>query len=145
MGDFVGGMLKYLRRHPVPRVTVAGGVAKITKLAQGLLDLHSKQGAVDLATLAQLAQSAGATTALCERIVAANTAAEAFALAEADNVALGEVVASAAKTAAARVVEGQDIAIEVVIFDRDGRLMGRSPFACAHDPPPRNLRRYSGS
>ena len=36
MGDFVGGMLKYLRRHPVPRVTIAGGVAKMTKLAQGL-------------------------------------------------------------------------------------------------------------
>src|SRR5499427_721906 len=33
MGDFVGGMLKYLRRHPVPRVTIAGGVAKMTKLA----------------------------------------------------------------------------------------------------------------
>ncbi len=25
MGDFAGGMLKYLRRHPVPRVTIAGG------------------------------------------------------------------------------------------------------------------------
>ncbi len=25
MGDFVGGMLKYLRKHPVPKVTVAGG------------------------------------------------------------------------------------------------------------------------
>src|SRR6202453_2794189 len=49
MGDFVGGMLKYLRRHPVPRVTIAGGVAKMTKLAQGLTDLHSKRGAVDLA------------------------------------------------------------------------------------------------
>ena len=36
MGDFVGGMLKYLRAHPVPRVTIAGGVAKMTKLAQGL-------------------------------------------------------------------------------------------------------------
>ncbi|HEX2654013.1 MAG TPA: cobalt-precorrin-5B (C(1))-methyltransferase, partial [Xanthobacteraceae bacterium] len=47
MGDFVGGMLKYLRTHPVPRVTIAGGVAKMTKLAQGLLDLHSKRGAVD--------------------------------------------------------------------------------------------------
>src|SRR5437899_8653737 len=45
MGDFVGGMLKYLRRHPVPRLTIAGGVAKMTKLAQGLLDLHSKRGA----------------------------------------------------------------------------------------------------
>src|SRR5216683_1336726 len=49
MGEFVGGMLKYLRSHPVPRVTIAGGVAKMTKLAQGLLDLHSKRGAVDLA------------------------------------------------------------------------------------------------
>src|ERR1700723_406249 len=45
MGDFVGGMLKYLRRHPVPRVTIAGGVAKMTKLAQGLTDLHSRRGA----------------------------------------------------------------------------------------------------
>ena len=36
MGDFVGGMLKYLRAHPVPRVTIAGGVGKMTKLAQGL-------------------------------------------------------------------------------------------------------------
>ena len=52
MGDFVGGMLKYLRTHPVPRVTIAGGVAKMTKLAQGLLDLHSKRGTVDLAALA---------------------------------------------------------------------------------------------
>src|SRR5205085_9145046 len=33
MGDFVGGMLKHLRKHPVPRVTIAGGVAKMAKLA----------------------------------------------------------------------------------------------------------------
>src|SRR6185437_7984115 len=55
MGDFVGGMLKYLRSHPVPRVTIAGGVGKMTKLAQGLLDLHSKRGSVDLVALAKLA------------------------------------------------------------------------------------------
>jgi cobalt-precorrin-5B (C1)-methyltransferase len=141
MGDFVGGMLKYLRRHPVPRVTIAGGVAKMTKLAQGLLDLHSKQGMVELASLAQFARSAGASDALCARIVAANTAAEAFALAEADRIGLGDVVAAAAQAAAARVVDGREIAVEVVIFDRDSRLIGRSPFASAHDPPPRNLRR----
>src|SRR5260221_2717614 len=34
---FVGGMLTYLRRHPVARVTIAGGVGKMTKLAQCLL------------------------------------------------------------------------------------------------------------
>ena len=41
MGDFVGGTLKYLRRHPVPRLTLAGGFAKLAKLGQGALDLHS--------------------------------------------------------------------------------------------------------
>ena len=35
MGNFVGGMLKYLKTHPVPRVTVAGGFAKMSKLAGG--------------------------------------------------------------------------------------------------------------
>src|SRR5690606_35483592 len=55
MGDFVGGLLKYLRSHPVPRVTIAGGPGKMTKLAQGLLDLHSKRGSVDLPVLARLA------------------------------------------------------------------------------------------
>ena len=35
MGDFAGGVLKYLRRHPVPRLTVAGGFAKMAKLAPG--------------------------------------------------------------------------------------------------------------
>ena len=35
MGDFVGGTLKYLKSHPIPRITIAGGVAKMTKLAQG--------------------------------------------------------------------------------------------------------------
>ncbi len=60
MGDFVGGMLKYLRHHPVPRVTVAGGMAKMTKLGQGLLDLHSRRGEVDLNWLSRAAIDMGA-------------------------------------------------------------------------------------
>ncbi|MGZ8325324.1 MAG: cobalt-precorrin-5B (C(1))-methyltransferase, partial [Rhodoplanes sp.] len=132
MGDFVGGMLKYVRAHPVPRVTIAGGVAKMTKLAQGLLDLHSRRGAVDLAVLAALADSAGGSPALRERIVAANTAAEAFAHAQAEGIALGEAVARAAQATAMRVVAGREIAVEIVLFDRDGRLVGHAPFVSAH-------------
>src|SRR5262249_53109285 len=78
MGDFVGGMLNDLGKHPVPRLIIAGGVGKMTKLAQGLLDLHSARGSVDLATLADLADAAGASAALRQRILASNTAAEAF-------------------------------------------------------------------
>jgi cobalt-precorrin-5B (C1)-methyltransferase len=128
MGDFVGGMLKYLRRHPLPRVTIAGGVAKMTKLAQGLLDLHSKRGAVDLAALAGFATAAGGTDALAQRIVTSNTAAEAFAHAAAAGVGLGDQVARAARRAAADVVTGAGIDVEVLLFDRDGGLAGRAPF-----------------
>ena len=69
MGDFVGGLLKYLRAHPIPRVTIAGGPAKMTKLAEGKLDLHSKRGAVDLAALGErVAQAGGAAFACrCDR------------------------------------------------------------------------------
>jgi cobalt-precorrin-5B (C1)-methyltransferase len=128
MGDFVGGMLKYLRRHPVPRVTIAGGVAKMTKLAQGLLDLHSSRGAVDLAALAGFAVAAGGSDALARRITDSNTAAEAFGHAAAANVGLGDEVARAAQRTALDVVAGAGIDVEVLLFDRDGRLAGRAPF-----------------
>src|ERR687892_992622 len=51
MGDFVGGTLKYLRRHPVPRLTLAGGFAKPAKLAAGHPDLHSGRSEVDVPAL----------------------------------------------------------------------------------------------
>jgi cobalt-precorrin-5B (C1)-methyltransferase len=141
MGDFVGGMLKYVRVHPLPRVTIAGGVAKITKLAQNFLDLHSRRGAVDLPALAALAQAAGGSPALAVRIVQANTAAEAFGHAANDGIALGDAVARAAWEVAARVVAGADIALEIVVFNRDGKLVGRAPFARVHEAPVRRNRR----
>ena len=125
MGDFVGGMLKHLRRHPVPRVTVAGGVAKMTKLAQGRLDLHSARGAVDFDVLATLCP----LPAIAARIRAANTAAEAFAHAGAAGVALGDAVAAAAWRTAAPLLAGTGSALEIVLFDRAGALVGRHGFA----------------
>jgi cobalt-precorrin-5B (C1)-methyltransferase len=142
MGDFVGGMLKYLRQHPVARVTVAGGIAKMTKLAQGMLDLHSKRGTVDLAALAALAEAAGGSKGLTAKIAASNTAAEAFAHATAEGVALGDAVAAAARETALGPVADSGIAVEVAVFDRDGMLLGHAPFAVDHAPsPPRNRRR----
>ena len=126
MGDFVGGMLKYMRAHPVPRVTIAGGVAKMTKLAQGMLDLHSKRGAADMEALAAVAREAGASAALAARIRTANTVAEAFEIAGGEGVRLGEAVARAAASTAAGVVAGAGIAVEVLVFDREGGLVGKA-------------------
>ena len=129
MGDFAGGMLKYIRDHPVPRVTIAGGVAKMTKLAQGMLDLHSSRGMADLEALAVLALEAGALAGLAENIRAANTVAEAFGEAAKAGIPIGKEIAARAWKTAAAVLKDPGIELEILVFDREGRLMGHKPFA----------------
>jgi cobalt-precorrin-5B (C1)-methyltransferase len=141
MGDFAGGMLKYLRAHPVPKVTIAGGVAKMTKLAQGMLDLHSKRGAADLEGLARVATDAGADSALVAKIRTSNTVAEAFEHAGAAGIVLGDAVAEAAWETAAAALAPAEISLEILIFDREGNKHGEAQFRPVHDASrPRNRR-----
>ena len=135
MGDFVGGMLKYLRRHPVPRVTVAGGMAKMTKLGQGLLDLHSRRGEVDLRWLSQVALGQGGDAELAAGIAGANTAMEAFGHAEAAGVDLAGGVAAAAWKTAAQALGG-GMRLDVVIFDRAGEIAGADRIIDPTGPEP---------
>ena len=121
MGDFVGGTLKYLRRHPVARVTLAGGLAKMTKLAQGRLDLHSKRGGVDGAALGALAATLGADPPLVEQISAANTTALAFDLAA--HLPLAATIAAEAHKVAQAVLDDAPIVLEVLLIDREGRVV----------------------
>ena len=128
MGDFAGGMLKYLRSHEIPKVTIAGGFAKMTKLGQGLLDLHSNRGEVDLAFLAALCAEAGAGDVVLARVMAARTAAEVLELARAEGFNIAAPVARAAWHTAAKVLRGSAISLEIAVFDRDGELLARTPF-----------------
>jgi len=125
MGDFVGGMLKYAKRHPVPRITIAGGFAKMTKLGQGLLDLHSRAGSVDNVWLAELLREAEVPDDLVELSRDANTALLVLREGEKRGVPVGQLVARAAWKTAARVLEGSSIALDVAVFDREGRIVGR--------------------
>lgn len=135
MGDFVGGMLKYLRTHPVARVTVAGGVAKMTKLAQGMLDVHSREGLADMDALAALAAGLGADAAVQAAIAKANTVSEAFAHAAGAGLPLGDAIAARAWDTAAPVLRGAETALDIAVFDRDGRLLGRTVPLAVHEAP----------
>ena len=125
MGDFAGGLLKYLHKNPVARVTIGGGFAKLTKLAQGRLDLHSGRSRVDMADLARMANDAGADAALAEKIAAANSALEALRLAQGAGVALPALVARRAWETAARALDNEETELEILVFDRDGALLAR--------------------
>jgi cobalt-precorrin-5B (C1)-methyltransferase len=125
MGDFVGGMLKYAKRHPVPRITIAGGFAKMTKLGQGLLDLHSKSGSVDRIWLAELLREADAPADLIELCRNANTALQVLREAEQCGIPIGQFVAKAAWKTAAQVLDGSQSTLDVAVFDREGKVVGR--------------------
>ncbi len=126
MGDFAGGMLKYLKSHPIKRVTVAGGFAKMSKLASGRLDLHSRRGVVDLEQIAGWLRDAGAFEPCVEEALQANTAQQILQIAEANGIELASDIAERARKVAAKTLAGTGILLDVVVFDRDGNLSGRS-------------------
>ena len=126
MGDFVGGTLKYLRDHPVERLTLAGGFGKFCKLAQGALDLHSGRSRVDIEDLATCLAELGADESLLVEVRQAETAARVLELAQGAGLPLAKRIAERAREAAEAQLEGR-VGVEVVVFGRTGEILGRSP------------------
>jgi cobalt-precorrin-5B (C1)-methyltransferase len=126
MGDFAGGLLKYLRAHPVPRLTIAGGLGKLTKLAQGHLDLHSGRSQVSFDWLADTVATLGGTPETCAKVARANTALEVLTLTDAEGLALGDRVAAAARTTAEATLRDAPVEVEIVVVDRQGGIIGRA-------------------
>ncbi len=126
MGDFAGGLLKYVRDNPIPKVTIAGGFGKLSKLADGHLDLHSKRSQVNPGFLAALAADAGADADLQRAIEAADSAGRILEIVRDAKFPLVDAVAARARQVALDQLAGAGEA-EVLIFDRAGALAGRAP------------------
>jgi len=118
MGDFAGGLLKYVREHPVARVTIGGGFGKITKLADGAMDLHSERSQVDFDWLAKFAPEN-----LRHEVKGANTAQQVLEL-------LGENLASQvaheARREVGKILRGVPVAADVMIIDRAGKIIAHA-------------------
>ena len=125
MGDFAGGLLKYLRDHPIEKLTLAGGFAKFSKLANGSLDLHSGRSQVDLNWLADEAVTLGLSEEKAQAIRVANTAMEALEICGND-IAIAEHIATLARQTALKTLQGANVAVEVLIYDRSGLLLART-------------------
>ena len=129
MGDFAGGMLKYLRKHPIPNVTIAGGFAKLVKLAQGALDLHSGRSQVDFEWLGQQVESLVEDSKLNQnmknKILNANTAAEVLGLTQENNINLPTLVAEKAHATAIKTLRDADVNVEILVVDRQGKVLAR--------------------
>jgi len=131
MGDFAGALLRYLARHPIERLTLAGGFAKLSKLAAGHLDLHSARSQVDLERLAAAVRELGGGERLGAEVAAANTAMHALELAQGEGVDLAGWVARAAHAIAGGVLAAAPVGLDVLVVDRDGRILAECGAAAA--------------
>ncbi len=122
MGNFVGALLHYLHNHPIPRLTLAGGFAKLAKLAQGALDLHSGRCNFDASFFAKIACTEGASKALIARIGSSDSAHHAMALAKGDGLDIAVSVVREARKKATEII-GSAVSVNVMLFDRDGKFL----------------------
>lgn len=125
MGDFAGGLLKYLRKHPVPLLTIGGGFAKLTKLAAGHLDLHSGRSQVDFDWLADQLAALDAPGSLVSATLSANTANQVLGFAQDTGIALADAMATGAQKTALELLGGAT-KVEVIVFDRSGNRVGQA-------------------
>ena len=114
MGDFLGGMLKYMSKHPVERLTIGGGIGKITKAAQGAIDLHSSRSQVDFEALADLAKN--------PQVAMANTALEAIKIAPQISELVAQRAADEIRTRFGSAMKYLD----VIVIDRAGDILARA-------------------
>jgi len=118
MGDFAGGLLKYLRAHPVAHVTIGGGVGKLTKLAQGAVDLHSSRSRVDFAALGRVSVKAGLAD-----VTKVNTALEAFEIA---GPPLADEIAGRALEQVRKILRNAPVSADIVMVDRGGEIIAKA-------------------
>lgn len=125
MGDFAGGLLKYVRANPVRQLTIAGGFAKLAKLSQGAMDLHSARSSVDFDHLADVLARVGAPREAVLEARRANTAQRVLELANDSIGELAHIVARQAREVAmATLAGGTDV--QVWVYDRTGNRIGTS-------------------
>ena len=114
MGDFSGGLLKYIAKKPVPKITIGGGIGKMVKLAQGAVDLHSSRSQVDFNQLNDW----------CSIDVSdANTALEAVERAGSE---LAHRVAYEARLRIIDALKGANTDVDTIVINRAGNILGRA-------------------
>ncbi len=125
MGDFVGAVLKHLKKAPIPNISIVGGFGKISKLAAGHLDLHSRKSSIDLTFLAKIAGELGANKTLEMQILQCNTSVEALQYCQQQEINLADAVCNLALQKVNSIIPKQCLC-EIWAINRAGDVVGHA-------------------
>ncbi|MBV1882176.1 MAG: cobalt-precorrin-5B (C(1))-methyltransferase [Pseudomonadales bacterium] len=123
MGDFVGAVIKHLKKNPLAKLSICGGIGKISKLANGHMDLNSRVSAISFDHMADKAENLGANQVLLEKIRGANTSVEVLNLCVEQNIDIANALCEEALERVYRILPSV-IQVEVWAVDRQGRFVG---------------------
>ena len=102
-----------------------GGFGKITKLAAGHLDLHSRKSSINFEFLAQVAMELGADKTLEIKILQSNTSIEALNYCQQQGIHLADAICALALRKINAIIPKQCHA-EVWVINRQGEAVGRT-------------------
>jgi len=125
MGDFVGAVLQHSKKVPLDKLSFCGGFGKVSKLAMGKWNLHSKESSIDFPFLAQLATKLGADTDLQNSILTSNTSIEALKFCNEHGIDLATAICQSALEQLRRKIPAV-IEIEVWVINRQGDLIANA-------------------
>ncbi|MEO9309449.1 MAG: cobalt-precorrin-5B (C(1))-methyltransferase [Nitrososphaera sp.] len=127
MGDFAGYTIEQCAKKGIKKAYVAGFIGKLTKIAMGVKQTHVKGSKVDMEFLAKTASDCGAPEEVINQIKIANTARHVQEIVTKGNIKrfFSEICAQVYKQMRAH--SDNKVAIEVILFDFDGSILGRYP------------------
>lgn len=126
MGDFVGFSLKQCKKQGAKKVSMVGMMGKFSKVAQGVMMVHSKSAPIDFGFLAKVAEQAGAHEELVSDIKGANTASQVGdMMSESGYHQFFDLLCSSCCEEALKEVNG-DLEVDTTIYTLKGDLLGKA-------------------
>jgi cobalt-precorrin-5B (C1)-methyltransferase len=130
--------LRHCARRGLPRAIIVGMIGKLSKMADGKMQTHAAGSEVNMELLAGFAAELGAAPSLVDEIRQANTARHVLELCARNGLTgiaalICEKVVTHATAHVAEKLPGT-MAVEALLVDFDGKLLGRFP-AAKESPP----------
>ncbi|MGG1575197.1 cobalt-precorrin-5B (C(1))-methyltransferase [Fictibacillus sp. NRS-1165] len=126
MGDFVGFTLKECKRQGMEHISMVGMMGKFSKVAQGVMMVHSKSAPIDFGFLSSVAERAGASEELVQQAKEANTASQVGDLMAANGVTsfFDELCASCCDNALKEMKGG--LTVSTSLYTLKGDFLGKA-------------------
>jgi len=127
MGDFAGYSIKQCAGKKIGKAVIAGFIGKLTKMAMGVKQTHVAGSHVNMEFMARLAAECGVSAKIVQEIKGANTARHVSEIIAKNNIpGYFDLVCKKVHEQMSEYAKNE-LEIEVIMFEFDGRVIGRYP------------------